>query len=199
MPRAHTPEEIERIRERLLQAGREGFPRVGLAKLTIADLAREAGIGKGSFYRFYDSKEELFLAIQEEEEARFKAALLEEVARASDGRKALTTLMLATATRLDDHPFLRLLLDPSTLGELTLRMPPERLAAHRENDRDFFVSLVHEWKQRGWLRPELDPNLAFDVLTAVFVVSVQRELIGEETSRRATAELADALADRWCP
>lgn len=199
MPRAHTPEEVERIRGRLLEVGREGFVRVGLAKLTIAWLASEAGIGKGSFYRFFDSKEALFLEIQEREEARFKATLLEEARAADDGRHALRSLLLATATRLDDHPFLRLILDPATLHELMVRVPPERLAAHRDRDRDFFVSLVHEWKERGWLRAELDPQVFFDVLTATFAISVQRELVGPAASRRAVAEIADALAERWCP
>jgi AcrR family transcriptional regulator len=199
VPRAHTPAERERIRERLVQAGRDGFTRVGLAKLTIADLAREAGIGKGSFYQFFASKEELFLAVQEQEEAAFKAALVCELDRAGSGRAAVRTLMLATATRLDEHPFLRRLLDPETLSELTLRVPPERLAAHQAADRAYFVELLCGWKRRGWLRAEVDPGVAFDVLTAAFSITLHRELLGVEATTRALTEIAEAVATRWCP
>lgn len=199
MPRAHTEAERERIRERLLHAGREGFPRVGLAKLTIAELAREAGIGKGSFYQYFESKEALFLAIQEQEEAAFKAALVCELEQAASGRDAVRTLLLATATRLDAHPFLRLLLDPRTLAELTLRVPAERLEAHQRADREFFVGLLRQWKCRGWLRSQVDPRLAFDVLTAFFAISLQRELLGVEAMQRAVGELARSIAARWCP
>jgi AcrR family transcriptional regulator len=199
VPRANTPAERERIRERLLQAGRDGFTRVGLAKLTIADLARDAGIGKGSFYQFFASKEELFLAVQEQEEAAFKAALVRELDRAGSGRAAVRTLLLATATRLDEHPFLRRLLDPETLSELALRVAPERLAAHREADRAYFVELLRGWACRGWLHPEVDPHVAFDVLTAAFTITVQRELIGAEATHRALVEIAVAMAMRWCP
>ena len=199
MPRAHTPAERDRIRERLLQAGRDGFTRVGLVKLTIADLARDAGIGKGSFYQFFASKEELFLAVQEEEEAAFKATLVRELERAGSGRAAVRTLLLATATRLDEHPFLRRLLDRETLAELALRVPPERLAAHQEADRAYFVALLATWRCRGWLRPEVDPLVAFDVLTAFFSITLQRELLGAETTRRALEEIAEAMAARWCP
>lgn len=199
MPRAYTPAERERIRERLLQVGREGFTAVGLAKITIAELAREAGIGKGSFYQFFESKEELFLAVQEQEEASFKAALVCELDQAASGRDAVRTLLLAAATRLDEHPFLRLLLDPQTLAALTLRVPPERLAAHREDDRAYFITLLRGWKRRGWLRPQVEPRTAFEVLTAMFLLSTQRELLGPAAARRATAELAEALAERWCP
>lgn len=199
MPRAHTPAERERIRERLLQAGRDGFTRVGLAKITIAELARDAGIGKGSFYQFFPSKEELFLAVQEDEEAAFKAELVRELDQAGSGRAAMRTLLLATATRLDEHPFLRRLLDPETLSELALRVPPERLAAHQEADRAYFVALLHEWQRRGWMRSEIDPQVAFDVLTAIFTITVQRELIGAEATQRALVEIVEAVATRWCP
>jgi AcrR family transcriptional regulator len=199
VPRAHTPAERERIRERLLQAGREGFTRVGLGKITIAELAHAAGIGKGGFYQFFESKEELFLAVQDQEEAVFKAALQHELDHAGSGRAAVRTLLSTTATRLDEHPFLRRLLDPETLSLLALRLPPERLAAHQQADRTYFVALLHEWKRRGWLRPQVDPVVAFDVLTAIFTITVQRELLGVQAARRAVEELVEAIADRWCP
>lgn len=199
MPRAHTPAERERIRERLLQAGCDGFTRVGLAKITIADLAREAGIGKGSFYQYFATKEELFLAVQEQQEAAFKAALVRELERAGSGRAAVRTLLLATATRLDAHPFLRRLLDPETLSELALRVPAERLAAHRDADQAYFEGLLRGWVERGWLRPDVDLGVAFAVLTAVFAISLQRDLLGPEVVRCAVTELAEAVAARWCP
>lgn len=199
MPRAHTPEERERIEQRLFEAGREGFSRRGLAKVTIADLARGAGIGKGSFYRFFASKEALFLAIQEREEQAFKAALLREAEQAGSPREAVITLLRASATRLHEHPFLQLLLDPRTLAELTLRVPPEQLAAHRAGDREFFFSVVHDWKRRGWLREDLEPQTVFDVLAALFLVSAQRDLLSTPTIERATREMAEALAEHWCP
>ena len=48
------------IRERLLAAGREFFSRYGLRKTTVEELARKAGIAKGTFYLFFPSKEALY-------------------------------------------------------------------------------------------------------------------------------------------
>ncbi len=199
MPRAHTPVERERIVARLLEAGRDGFTRVGLAKITIAELASAAGIGKGGFYQFFESKEALFLAVQDREEAGFKLALHRDLDQASSGRQAVRTLLLATGARLEAHPFLRRLLDPETLAALTLRVAPELLAAHRAADRADFVGMLSKWQRRGWLLPEVDPEIAFDVLTAIFAITIQRELIGADATRRAVAELAEAIAARWCP
>jgi AcrR family transcriptional regulator len=199
MPRAHTPVERERILERLLRAGRDAFTRVGLAKVTIADLAREAGISKGGFYQFFESKEALFLAVQEDEEAKFKLALAQEFERAESGRAAVRALLMATATRLNEHPFLRRLLDPETLSLLALRLPAEQLAAHREADQAYFLKLMRQWKRKGWLRAEVEPRVAVDVLSAIFLITVRGELLGAEATRRAITELVEAVVERWCP
>jgi AcrR family transcriptional regulator len=198
MPRAHTPDEKRAIRDRLLASGRDRFARFGLHKTTIAELARGAGIGKGSFYQFYDSKEELFMAVQEDEESRFKSELVAEIEAAGDGRAAVVALLECVATRLDRHPFLRTLLDPQTLQVLTLRLSAERLAEHRERDRSFFLELARSWQQRGWLRDDVDPDGFFAVLAAMFAISLQREMIGEGIVEVATREIAEAVADRWC-
>ena len=198
MPRARTTEERERVHERLRETGLELFSRFGLARVTIADLARGAGIGKGSIYQFYASKEELFFAIQEREEAAFRAALIFELEGATSPREAVFSLLVSVSARLERHPFLRLLLDPTTLGALLLRLPPDRIEAHRENDQAFFVALAKRWKRRGWLRAGVSPTCFVDVLTAMFVMSTQEGLVGRATSRRAAEEIARAVADRWC-
>ncbi|MBV1857056.1 MAG: TetR/AcrR family transcriptional regulator [Nannocystaceae bacterium] len=198
MPRPHTEQERQEIHKRLLSAGHDRFIRVGLQKTTLSDLASDAGIGKGSFYQFFPSKEDLFMAVQEDEEAQFKRALVRDLGQATNGREAVVGLLRCVATRLERHPFLRVLLDPHLLGALTLRISPARLREHQEQDRGFFLDLARGWKEQGWLRSDVEPQIVFDVLVAMFGISVQRELLGSEVVQRATAELAEAIADRWC-
>ena len=52
-------------REQIIQAATKVFARDGLDKGRIDDIAREAGIGKGTVYEYFRSKEELFEAIVE--------------------------------------------------------------------------------------------------------------------------------------
>jgi len=58
-----TKEARQVIRQSLLQQGRKLFLRYGLRKTNVGELARAAGIAKGTFYHFFDSKEELFTEI----------------------------------------------------------------------------------------------------------------------------------------
>ena len=50
------------VGERVLHAAVAAFARHGYAEVTVDDVCRAAGIAKGSFYRYFASKEELFLA-----------------------------------------------------------------------------------------------------------------------------------------
>ncbi|HEY7282310.1 MAG TPA: MerR family transcriptional regulator [Actinomycetota bacterium] len=49
-------------RNRLVQAASDAFAKRGFADVNVDDLCRTARIAKGSFYRHYRSKEELFVA-----------------------------------------------------------------------------------------------------------------------------------------
>jgi AcrR family transcriptional regulator len=65
---------------RLLEAAKDAFAKRGYGEVNVDDICRAARIAKGSFYRHYRSKEELFLAVAESlaDEA---AALVQQAAR----------------------------------------------------------------------------------------------------------------------
>jgi AcrR family transcriptional regulator len=67
MPRTFTEIEKEVIRKQLLEKGDQCFSRYGLKKTSIEDITNLAGIGKGTFYNFFKSKEELFVEVLKHE------------------------------------------------------------------------------------------------------------------------------------
>jgi len=56
----------ERNREALRQAARAVFERKGYVDATIQDLIDEADIGRGTFYNYFDSKDEIFADLVQE-------------------------------------------------------------------------------------------------------------------------------------
>jgi AcrR family transcriptional regulator len=55
-----------RTRARLMVVGREVFEELGFLDTRIADIASAAGIAVGTFYTYFDSKEQLFMEIVQE-------------------------------------------------------------------------------------------------------------------------------------
>lgn len=197
MPRALTDEERARVSDRLLTKGRERFIRVGLAKTTIAALAKDAGIGKGSFYQFYPSKEALFLAVAQHEEQRFRAELLQALEDEDDAHAKIRCLLRAPFDRLEHHPFLRLLLDAETVAALSVRLDPQALRDNEAGDRAFFVEIARRWSLQGVLRKGTDPEEVFAAMAGLFLIALQRDALSNETGTRAVHTIVTALVERW--
>ncbi len=58
---AKTPTSLSQ--RRILEAARKRFEASGYRRSTIADIARDAGVAVGTVYRYFDSKEEVFVAV----------------------------------------------------------------------------------------------------------------------------------------
>ncbi|WP_197260086.1 TetR/AcrR family transcriptional regulator [Paenibacillus dendritiformis] len=75
MPNIFDKETRERIRMKLLENGFERIKAYGLSKSSIEDIAKSAGIAKGTFYSFFKSKDEFVLELVQYERSKMKQKL----------------------------------------------------------------------------------------------------------------------------
>lgn len=66
MASAFTEQEKAAIRLALKEAARQCAATIGMRKATVDQLAESAGISKGAFYKFYETKEHLFFEVLED-------------------------------------------------------------------------------------------------------------------------------------
>jgi AcrR family transcriptional regulator len=78
--RARSDDDKELRRRAILAAARRLLERAPVGELTVADVAREAGLAKGSVFRYFPTREELVLAVFEEELAAMFAHLGQAIA-----------------------------------------------------------------------------------------------------------------------
>ena len=60
MARSFTEREKENIKKSLQEACKQSWTQYGYKKTSVDDLCKQAGISKGAFYLFFESKEALF-------------------------------------------------------------------------------------------------------------------------------------------
>ena len=63
MPQAFTPQQMEDIRARLFDSACRHAVGTDVKRISLEKLTSDAGISKSTFYKFYDSKEQLFLQV----------------------------------------------------------------------------------------------------------------------------------------
>ena len=77
MPKAWSEREKEYIKKTLLSEGKTLFEKYGLQKTTVDDIVHAAQISKGSFYIFYQSKEELYFDVLDSVEQELREKIFE--------------------------------------------------------------------------------------------------------------------------
>ncbi|HDL03874.1 MAG TPA: TetR family transcriptional regulator [candidate division Zixibacteria bacterium] len=66
-------------RDSILMAGEQLFNQYGLSKTTMEDIAREAHVAKGTLYKYFPSKEEVFTSVVEHEGNMLISMMMEAV------------------------------------------------------------------------------------------------------------------------
>jgi len=149
MPRGFTENEKKLISERLLEQGYRQFSVYGLRKTGVAELARAAGISKGAFYLFYESKEALFMDVIEQAEKHFRQELLEAIDLPGSSPRARLLVVLRKAfDLLKTIPILRYFTS-SDYDLLFRRVPAEKLQEHLASDRVFIEELLERCGKAG--------------------------------------------------
>lgn len=142
MATAFTQRERERIRESLLDAALKSAACAGMRQATVDGLAREAGISKGAFYRFYPSKEHLYLSMLErmhEEMYGSAEKVLEDRQDLSIRDRTMQAILevCRVAERYDLIPFIR-----EEVPLLLRRLPDEVVRAHYTSDDERIKRLI---------------------------------------------------------
>lgn len=182
MPRGFTEQESHRIRQRLAAAGREAFARRGLRGTTIDELARAAAISKGAFYRFYDSKEALLLALLDEDERAAHAEI--EAAVRADPAAGIGTLVDLAVHAIERHPLAAVLASEEGIRAIESR-PAEEQAVLLERDVRLVERVLATMRAAG-VEPAVDQRVLLGLLRSLVFVGQHRADIG--------ADLVDAVA-----
>jgi AcrR family transcriptional regulator len=148
---------------RILDAAFDRVMQIGLARTTVEDVARAAGLSRQTIYRYFPSKEHLVTALVLREEERFLDGIRRAFAEDPNLEAAIADAILFCLRFARAHPLLDRLLetDPETLlPYLTTKGNP---VIHRA--REVLMSLL---AQRAWVRADL-LDTAVDAATRTLI------------------------------
>jgi AcrR family transcriptional regulator len=171
-------------RERILDAARRLFADHGL-EASMDEIARAAGVGAGTLYRRFPTKEALLDAILGDVLDRYHA-FAQEALQQDDAFAGLEHLLeRAVRLQLENRAFLDIL-------ALRLRDEPQ-LAETRERIRPLVDRLVVRGQEQGTLRADLAPADVQVLLWELGRVVETTATCGTELWRRYLALMLDGL------
>ncbi|MEI8337090.1 MAG: TetR/AcrR family transcriptional regulator [Actinomycetes bacterium] len=93
--------------QRLLDSTLICLSRHGVAKTTVDDVAREAGVGRATLYRYFPNKQALINATFDSEVVRISAAIDNSGAEQIDLEEAVVAMMSVAANEVANHDALQ--------------------------------------------------------------------------------------------
>lgn len=182
----------EKTRAALIAAARVVFEREGFLEARVSDITVEAGVASGTFYTYFDDKEQVFSAIVEEVEEDMLHPHLRE--RLGDG-DAIALIEAANREYLRSYARNARLM---ALFEQVAQINKDFRELRRKRSRAFVkrnAELIGRLQEEGLVDAELDPYAAAHALSAMvgrsaFDVYVNGDKVGAEL-------LADTLNRLW--
>jgi AcrR family transcriptional regulator len=156
--------DAERNRQRVLAAAAEVFNERGL-DVSLDEIARHAGVGVGTVYRRFSTKEELVEALFMERLGSV-AAIAEQALKAPDPWSGLVSFMERMAEIMAGDLGLRQILMFATYGR-------DLVAVARERNAPLVERLVERAQAAGQLRSDLRQT---DIVFIVFVLTEAAQL-----------------------
>jgi AcrR family transcriptional regulator len=186
MPKAWSEREKEFIKKTLLSEGKTLFEKYGLHKTTVDEIVNAAQISKGSFYIFYQSKEELYFDVLDSVEQELREKIFENLFKPElDRRDSFKSFLLQMVEILTTMPIYEQM-NAANYELLLRKLPEETLQNHMNRDQENLAKYFVDWMDKGWMR-KVDPDALNGLLLALIQFVMHREEFGENFE--ATKEL----------
>ena len=182
-----TDEERVVIREKLLTAGYELIIDFGIKKMTIAMVAESAGVAVGSFYNFFNSKEEFVVALIRETEQKAMEKMMTGFSK--DGTIPLKKFLDAYREnfRPENNFYLRIRLEDWVWLKSHIK---DSQYFDTEKDLEKFEFLRPRIKG---MRKDIDPGVVTNFIKAIYAMYQNRDTLFEDSLQTNVDLIFDTL------
>ena len=172
---AFTEEQNETIRRDLIREARCCGVTVGMRKTSVDQLTKAVGIAKGSFYKFYESKEMLFFAVLENIHSELYGVADHALSEANGlpPSERAAKAVLAVCRRLSDTGDMVFIENDAKL--LLQRLPDDIKNVHYHDDETHVRQLLEKYD----LVPSRGISLAAATVRGLILTVSHKEQIGE--------------------
>lgn len=164
--------------EQILEAAAKRFAHYGFRRTVVDDVARDAGVAKGSVYLHVQNKEDLFRQVIRREQELMNVAALEAIANHPEPRAAIHSLVIRLLAWMEERPLMGRLMtgDPELgLGGELARSIEE--SCHEQPKALFETIAIPLVKgmQSGEFRPDMKIEAAVTVVISIFHIHLHNK------------------------
>lgn len=145
----------------ILNAGRELFYLKGFKDTNVSDITKAAGVGVGTFYNYYDSKEKLFFEVFMKESEKHKKYVMESIDLNGDPIEVANSLISMNITAMNTNLILQEWNNQELLGELE-QFYREVNDKNGDSFQSFYSEVLKKWRAEEKIRKDIDDELLLE-------------------------------------
>ncbi len=156
-------------RERITAAAVEVFSQAGFNGADVAEIARRAGVAKGSIYNYFSNKEDLYVFVCRDGLDRSRQTVYGAIDPEWDIYRQIEHIFRQGKTFVLEHPdYLRLYINISSAG---MESFAEQLTMEVEkHTADHLKKLLHDGISQGLVRSDIDVDMAAFTINGLYIV-----------------------------
>jgi AcrR family transcriptional regulator len=163
----------------IFNAARELFYSKGFKDTNVSDIANMAGIGVGTFYNYYSSKEKLFLEVYFKENEDHKKHLLESMNLNDDPVAMITKMVAKNASEMNSNLILKEWYNKDLFSKLEQYFREQGgIESFDERMHSGEAELIRKWKTEGKMRLDIDDEMIIAIFNSILYIDIHKTEIG---------------------
>lgn len=166
------------VKADIFNSGRKLFSSKGFKDTNVLDITIMAGIGAGTFYNYYSSKEKLFLEIYIKENEILKKSIIEAIDLNDDPVTLVTKFVTQIISAMNSNLILKEWYNRELLSKLEQYFYEQ---GGLENIDEFMNSgtrLIKKWKAEGKIRADIGDEMVIAIFTFILYIDIHKTEIG---------------------
>lgn len=165
-------------KEDILNCGKELFRAQGFKDTNVAEIAKMAGVATGTFYNYYPSKDQLFMDIYREENAKLKKSIMESINLDADPLHVMTEMMSLNLKGMTSNPILKEWYNRDVFNKIEQSFREENGLEQVDFLYDRFIEIVKKWQIEGIMRNDIDAEMIMAIFSALIHFETHKEEVG---------------------
>ena len=189
----HRGVNMEDKKAEIFNCGKELFSSKGFKDTNVADITKMAGIGVGTFYNYYSSKESLFMEIMLEENVKLKKRIMGSINLDDDPLTVTKELMALNMEGIYSNPILKEWYNRDVYSKIEQHYREEKGIERLDFVYDSFLEIVKKWQIEGKMRSDIDSEFIMAIFAALINIDTHKQEIGIQYFPRIMDYLAEFI------
>lgn len=169
------------------------FSEKGFKDTNISAVTRAANMAVGTFYLYFSSKEQLFIEIFKEENAKLKQRVFDTLDLTESPSVIIHQMLRLNYAGINESPILREWYHSEDFRKIERLYREEHAIETLDFLYEAFLQLVRRWQTEGKIRADIDSVMIMKVFESIVNIDTHKDEIGLEYFPQLLDLLTDLL------